>query len=96
MTYPLQRRHDIRSIGMWVYPVGRPTSETSPKWKQASNFVFKATMRVDTVEDSVGDNGWILDVYCQDHTHTTCFIPSSIVSSSTALNKHLMRNISGA
>ena len=92
MTYPLGRRYDIRSIGMWMYPVGRPTSETAPKW----NFVLKAKQRVDTLEDSLGENGWILEVYCQDNTSIKCFVPSDIVSSSASLNKHLMRNISGA
>ena len=96
MTYPLRRRYDIKSIGMWSYPIGRPTSETKPKWKQSSNFVFTAKMRVDTVDNSLGENGWILEVYCQDDTCTKCFVPSAIVSSSTSLNKYLMRNISGA
>eukprot|EP00966_Prymnesium_polylepis_P191429 4436360-Prymnesium_polylepis.1 len=53
-------------------------------------------MRIDTVEDSLGENGWILEVYCQDNTRTKCFVPSAIVSSSASLNRHLMRNISGA
>ena len=96
MTYPLRRRYDIRSIGMWIYPIGRPTSETAPKWKQSSNFVFKVKVRVDTLEDSFGENGWILEVYCQDNTNTKCFVPSTIVSSTASLNKHLMRNIPGA
>eukprot|EP00966_Prymnesium_polylepis_P321442 7377765-Prymnesium_polylepis.1 len=86
MTYPLRRRYDIKSIGMWSYPIGRPPSETKPKWKQSSNFVFTAKMRVDTVDNSLGENGWILEVYCQDDTCTKCFVPSAIVSSSTSLN----------
>ena len=92
MTYPLRRRF----VGYWTYPVGRPTSNVQPKWKQCCNFVFKTKMRIDAFQQKVCENGWLLEITSQEDAITRCFVPTTIVSSSALLNKHLMSHIPGA
>ena len=96
MTYPIQRRNDIRSMGIWLYPIGRPTSVTKPKWRQLCNFSLTITRRVERAPgSSIGENGWVIEIKTQDHRRICCTIATSIVSSSANLNRYIMGHVAG-
>ena len=83
-------------MGVWLYPIGRPTSVTKPKWRQLCNFSLTITRRVERAPgSSIGENGWIIEIKTQDHRRICCTIATSIVSSSANLNRYIMGHVAG-
>lgn len=87
--YPSIRRFEIRSIGIWLLPVGRPTEDSKRQWQQRCNFVFKTTASVRMLDDDHGC-GWIISIMLQDETEAQCFISNDHAASNTMLRKRIM------
>ena len=97
--YPSERRFDIRSIGVWKLPVGRPTEQTKQTWVQKCNFVLRCSARVELLDagaDELRQCGWIVDVRTQDGRQTAVFVSIAVASSTVKLRKRLMTCVPGA
>lgn len=100
--YPCKRRFDVRSIGVWLLPVGRPTKHSERRWVQRCNFVFKTSARVETLQErddpvEIDRNaGWMITMYTPDGASKECYMPSECASSNVMLRKRLMGMVQGA
>ena len=80
--YPSIRRFDAKSIGVWKHGVGRPTSESTQKWVQRCNFVFRVLYKIQTLSDHDSSSiletdkncGWIVDITDQADANKECYL----------------------
>ena len=100
--YPSIRRHEARSIGVWKFAVGRPTSESTQKWVQRCNFVFRTVYKIQTLPDNEGNAldtdkncGWIIELEDQTGAVKECYISTEHASSNTVIRKRLMSALPG-
>ena len=100
--YPSLRRFDINSIGVWKYPVGRPTTESAQKWMQRCNFVFRTRYTIQTLaaDDSMLETdkncGWIIELEDQSGTKKECYVSTEHAASNTIIRRRLMSALPGA
>ena len=93
--YPALRNFELKSIGFWQYGVGRPTTESTKKWVQQCNFVFRVAHVVCTHEIDAymtGDNasGWIIEMILQNDKRVKLYVSCDAATSSVMLRKRMM------
>lgn len=101
--YPSIRRFDAKSIGVWKHAVGRPTSESTQKWVQRCNFVFRVLYKIQTLSDhdscSILETdkncGWIIDITDQADAKKECYLSTEHASSTATMRRRLMSAKSG-
>ena len=92
--YPCCRRRDIRSIGFWSYPVGRPSETSTKKWVQRCNFTLKVVARLKDAETGLS-RGWLVKV--RNQAEKDCLMSvSAEQAAGHKMRQHFMRNVEGA
>ena len=92
--YPCVRREEVRSIGFWAFPVGRPTEKSVKKWVQRCNFTLRIVARLQFVEGDVSC-GWLVKVKTQDNVSCLVAVSAAQAGSHTKLRQHLMKFVNG-
>ena len=98
--YPAIRNFELRSIGRWLLPVGRPTTTSKQTWVQQCNFVFRVVKVVSSTDDHDmlavdAGTGWIIEICTQTGEKIECYVSCEIATSNAALRRRLMSSATG-